>query len=67
MMIKMTNRIGKVFSITTFGSSHGKAIGAIIDGCPANLELSVRDIQKELDKKSLEIIVFQPLEKNLIK
>ncbi|WP_305553433.1 chorismate synthase [Methanobrevibacter sp. V74] len=47
----MTNRIGKVFSITTFGSSHGKAIGAIIDGCPANLELSVRDIQKELDKK----------------
>ena len=57
MMIKMTNRIGKVFSITTFGSSHGKAIGAIIDGCPANLKLSVRDIQKELDIEDRKSVV----------
>lgn len=47
----MTNTIGKNFSITSFGSSHGKAIGAVIDGCPANLELSKEDIQKELDKR----------------
>ncbi|MCQ2972680.1 MAG: chorismate synthase [archaeon] len=47
----MTNTTGKIFKVTTFGSSHGKALGAIIDGCPANLELSKEDIQKELDKR----------------
>nr|WP_302578484.1 chorismate synthase [Methanobrevibacter arboriphilus] len=47
----MTNTTGKIFSITSFGSSHGKAIGAVIDGCPANLELSEKDIQKELDRR----------------
>ncbi len=45
------NTIGKIFKITTFGSSHGTALGAVIDGCPAGLELSDRDIQKELDKR----------------
>lgn len=47
----MTNTTGKIFSITSFGSSHGKAIGAVIDGCPANLELSEKDVQKELDRR----------------
>ena len=47
----MGNTIGKMFSVTSFGSSHGKAVGAVIDGCPANLELSPEDIQKELDKR----------------
>ncbi|MDR0900508.1 MAG: chorismate synthase [Methanobrevibacter sp.] len=47
----MTNTTGKIFSVTTFGSSHGKALGAIVDGCPANLELNREDIQKELDKR----------------
>ena len=47
----MTNTIGKMFSITSFGSSHGKALGAVIDGCPANLELSEEDIQIELNKR----------------
>ncbi|MCC7554014.1 MAG: chorismate synthase [Methanobacteriaceae archaeon] len=47
----MTNTIGKKFKVTGFGSSHGKAIGAVVDGCPANLELSSEDIQKELDKR----------------
>ncbi|OQD58256.1 chorismate synthase [Methanobrevibacter arboriphilus JCM 13429 = DSM 1125] len=47
----MTNTTGKIFSITSFGSSHGKAIGAVIDGCPANLELSEKNIQKELDRR----------------
>lgn len=47
----MTNITGKLFSIISFGSSHGKAIGAVVDGCPANLELSEKDIQKELDRR----------------
>ncbi|SDA70841.1 chorismate synthase [Methanobrevibacter millerae] len=47
----MSNKIGEKFQITSFGSSHGTAVGAVIDGCPANLELSSEDIQKELDKR----------------
>ncbi|WP_414468575.1 chorismate synthase [Methanobacterium sp. ACI-7] len=45
------NTIGKMFKITTFGSSHGNALGAVIDGCPAGLELAEEDIQIELDKR----------------
>ena len=47
----MSNSIGEKFKITSFGSSHGTAVGAIVDGCPANLELTAEDIQKELDKR----------------
>ena len=47
----MSNSIGEKFKITSFGASHGPAVGAIVDGCPANLELSAEDIQKELDKR----------------
>ncbi|MGI6448258.1 MAG: chorismate synthase [Methanobrevibacter boviskoreani] len=42
---------GKIFTTTSFGTSHGKAIGAIVDGCPANLELSEEDIQKRIKQK----------------
>ncbi len=45
------NSIGKLFTVTTFGESHGAAIGCIVDGCPPNLELSVADIQQELDRR----------------
>ena len=45
------NTIGEMFKITTFGSSHGIALGAVIDGCPAGLALSREDIQEELDKR----------------
>lgn len=45
------NSFGQVFRITTFGESHGAAIGVIIDGCPANLELDEAFIQGELDKR----------------
>lgn len=45
------NRIGEMFNVTTFGSSHGTALGAIVDGCPAGLELSRDDIQVELNKR----------------
>lgn len=45
------NTFGKNFTVTTWGESHGKAIGAVVDGCPANLELSEKDIQPFLDKR----------------
>lgn len=45
------NSIGKIFTVTTFGSSHGTALGAVVDGCPAGLELTTEDIQEELDKR----------------
>ena len=45
------NTLGKLFAVTNFGESHGPAIGAVVDGCPAGLELSVEDIQIELDRR----------------
>ncbi len=42
---------GEVFRITTFGESHGVAVGVVIDGCPAGLALSEADIQQELDRR----------------
>ena len=45
------NSIGKEFVVTSFGESHGKCIGVIIDGCPAGLPLSEADIQPDLDKR----------------
>ena len=47
----MSNKFGKIFSFTTFGESHGKALGCIIDGVPAQIELSEADIQPFLDKR----------------
>ncbi|MBI5748911.1 MAG: chorismate synthase [Nitrospinae bacterium] len=46
------NSFGKLFKITTWGESHGKALGVIIDGCPPMLDLSEEDIQAELDKRA---------------
>ncbi len=45
------NSIGVVFRVTTWGESHGKALGAVIDGCPPGMELHASDIQKELDRR----------------
>ena len=47
----MGNTIGKIFKLTTFGESHGKAIGGIIDGCPAGLQVDFDLIQAQLDKR----------------
>ncbi len=47
----MGNTFGKAFSITTWGESHGPAIGVVIDGCPPGLELTEADIQLELDRR----------------
>lgn len=45
------NSIGQLFKVTTFGESHGAALGGIIDGCPAGLELSEADLQQELNRR----------------
>ncbi len=45
------NTTGKLFNVTTFGESHGVAMGCIIDGCPPGMELSEQDIQVYLDKR----------------
>jgi chorismate synthase len=45
------NTIGKLFTVTTFGESHGPAIGCIIDGCPPGMSLSEADIQPDLDRR----------------
>jgi chorismate synthase len=45
------NSFGQIFRITTFGESHGEAIGVIVDGCPAQLEVDLDYIQGELDKR----------------
>ena len=46
-----SNSIGKLFSFATWGESHGKAIGCLIDGVPSNIELNEKDIQPYLDKR----------------
>lgn len=45
------NSLGKLFTVTTFGESHGLALGCIIDGCPPGMELSEADIQPDLDRR----------------
>lgn len=45
------NSFGKIFTLTSFGESHGEAIGGIIDGCPAGLEIDLNFIQSELDRR----------------
>jgi len=45
------NSFGNLFKVTTWGESHGEAVGAVLDGCPAGLKLSEKDIQNELDRR----------------
>jgi chorismate synthase len=47
----MGDSLGKLFTITSFGESHGQGVGVIIVGCPAGLPLAEEDIQRELDKR----------------
>ena len=62
------NSFGKLFRLTTFGESHGKAIGGIIDGCPANLELDFEKIQMDLDRRKpgQSAIVTQRKESDIV-
>ncbi len=47
----MSSTYGKIFKISTFGESHGKAIGVIVDGCPAGVDFDENFIQNELDRR----------------
>ncbi len=47
----MSNTFGQIFRVTTFGESHGTAVGAVVDGCPAGLPLTADDIQRQLDRR----------------
>src|SRR6266568_9487944 len=44
-----SNSLGKAFTVTCFGESHGPGVGATIDGCPAGLPLTIDDVQQALD------------------
>ncbi len=45
------NTFGKLFTVTSFGESHGPALGCVVDGCPPGLELSEEDMQRDLDRR----------------
>ena len=45
------NTFGKLFKLTTFGESHGEALGGIIDGCPAGIELDFEAIRKDMQRR----------------
>ncbi|MCK4508961.1 MAG: chorismate synthase, partial [Desulfuromonadales bacterium] len=47
----MSSSLGTLFRVSTFGESHGVGVGAIVDGCPAGLQLSAADIQGQLDRR----------------
>ncbi|MGN6700867.1 MAG: chorismate synthase, partial [Thermomicrobiales bacterium] len=48
----MGNTFGQLFRVTTWGESHGAAIGAVVDGCPPGLALAETDIQPDLDRRA---------------
>ena len=45
------NTFGSLFKLTTFGESHGKAIGGIIDGCPSGLSIDIEKVQNDLNRR----------------
>jgi len=45
------NTIGRLFQVTTWGESHGPAIGAVVDGCPPRIALTTEDIERELRRR----------------
>ena len=47
----MSSSYGQIFKISTFGESHGKAVGVVLEGCPAGLEIDEEYIQKDLDRR----------------
>lgn len=62
------NIVGERFVLVSFGESHGKCVGAVVDGCPAGLELSEEDIQKDLDlrKPGQSIVTTQRKEGDIV-
>lgn len=58
--------LGTVFSVSTWGESHGKGVGVVIDGCPAGLPLTEQDIQIYLNRRKPGQSRFTTLEKRMI-
>ena len=54
----MGNSIGKLFTVTSFGESHGRCVGVVIDGCPAGLPLTVKEIQQAVDRRKPEATAY---------
>jgi chorismate synthase len=67
-MLLAGNSIGKEFVVTSFGESHGKYVGVVIDGCPAGVPFSEKDVQPELDRRipSEPQIVSERIEKDKV-
>ena len=61
------NTFGKFFRFTTWGESHGPAIGCVVDGCPPNVALKQEDIQRELNKGNQDNLSLLRKEKRTIK
>ncbi|HHS95818.1 MAG TPA: chorismate synthase, partial [Phaeodactylibacter sp.] len=63
------NSFGQIFRITTFGESHGEGLGVVVDGCPADLEVDISAIQKQMDRRrpGQSSLVTQRKEKDLVK
>jgi len=64
----MENSLGRLFTITSFGESHGRCVGVIIDGCPAGLPITEEDIQREVDRRKpgVSMAATQRLEEDKI-
>ena len=45
------NKFGTLFQLTTFGESHGEAIGGVIDGCPSGIEIDIQAVQNDLNRR----------------
>ena len=55
------NSIGQHFRVTTFGESHGIALGCIVDGCPPGLQITEEDLQKDLDRRRPGLLAIPQL------
>ena len=54
------NTIGQLFRVTTFGESHGLALGCIVDGVPPGIPLTEADLQHDLDRRRPDIALYHP-------
>jgi chorismate synthase len=61
------NIIGSVFRVTTWGESHGEALGAVVDGCPPGIDLDLKDIQEALDRRRPSSVVSSTTRKEVDK
>lgn len=52
------NSFGQLFKITTFGESHGEALGVVIDGMPAGIQINLEELKKELKEELLDSTLF---------